>query len=63
MPRYTVGYSTNVEFTVELEAESAEAAEAAVQQDGKYAEGMIDWSAEGESSQNTIHYVDEVEEE
>lgn len=63
MPRYTVGYSAVMEFTVDIEAESAEAAKAAVQRDGKYADNVLDWSAEGESGENVIGYVDEVEEE
>lgn len=62
MNRYRVSYSTTVEFTVEIDAESAEAAEEAVERDGKEAEGVYDWESEGYGDRNTVHEVELVEE-
>jgi hypothetical protein len=61
MPRYSVSYSTSVEFTVEIDAESAEAAEDAVVANGKDADGVYDWEEEGYGGVNTVHSVEEME--
>ena len=57
MARYRVSYSTSTEFTVEIEAESAEAAEAAVLDQGKDADGVYDWDEESSGFDNKVHEV------
>lgn len=63
MNRYSVSYSTTVEFTVEIDAESQEAAEQAVLDYGKDADGVYDWTEEGFGAQNTVHGSELVEED
>ena len=63
MNRYSVSYSTTVEFTVEIDAESAEDAEQAVLDNGKDADGVYDWTEEGFGGTNTVHGVELVREE
>jgi len=58
MNRYSVSYSTTVEFTVEIDAEDQEAAEQAVLDNGKDADGVYDWTEEGLGGVNTIHSVE-----
>jgi hypothetical protein len=63
MNRYRISYSVSAEFTVEIDAESQEAAEQAIIDSGKEAEGVYDWYAEGFGDENTIHSVELVEED
>ena len=63
MARYRVSYSTSTEFTVEIEADSAEEAETAIARDGKDADNVYDWDEEGSGFDNKVHEVVLVEEE
>ena len=63
MNRYRVSYSTSVEFTVEIDAESQEAAEDAVRDNGKDADGVYDWTEEGFGGVNTVHGSELTEED
>jgi len=63
MPRYRVSYSTSTEFTVDIDAESEDAAEAAVLRDGKDADGVYSWDEESSGFDNKVHEVVLVDEE
>ena len=58
MPRYTIGMTERVEYTLEIDAENPAQALQAVQAYGRDADGVVSADEEGEARDRRIYEID-----